>query len=77
MKKISIAIILVFSIILSSCSNRKIAFLELKNKELQHSVDSLIDLNNELRIIIEKERILADSAAVEASRRITKSSYGR
>jgi hypothetical protein len=68
MKKIFISIILIISIILSACSGRKIALLELKNKELQHSVDSLVDLNKSLQIQIEHERLLADNAAVEARR---------
>lgn len=68
MKKIFISIILIISIILSACSGRKIALLELKNKELQHSVDSLVDLNKSLQIQIERERLLADSSAVEARR---------
>lgn len=68
MKKISISVILIISIILSACSGRKLAILEMKNNQLQHSVDSLVDLNKSLQIQIEHERLLADSAAVEARR---------
>ena len=62
MKKSLLLIILTLSIILFNCTNNRVSNLESRNKQLQHSVDSLMDLNKKLQIIAEKERKMTDSS---------------
>jgi hypothetical protein len=53
-------------VLLAGCSNKKYESLELKNKQLQHQIDSLTVLLEKQKQIADFQRKLADSAAVYA-----------